>query len=62
MFINENYKKLSLCVILDQYVTRNAIVHFLSTDYSEFKEALIESDSKNDTSKYDNYIKYFYFA
>lgn len=42
-----NYKKLSLRVILDAYVTKNAIVDFLSTDYSEFKEALVKKNPKN---------------
>lgn len=52
-----NYKKLSLIFILDQYVTRNAIIDFLSTDHSEFKDALIQSNSKN-SLKIDNYVKY----
>lgn len=59
MFNNTNYKQLSLIVILDAYVTKNAIIDFLAIDNGqiEFRNTLIQNNSKN-ISKIDNYIKY----
>ncbi len=56
MFNITNYKKLSLVIILDAYVTRNAIIDFLATDYSEFKDSLIKNNPKN-IRKIDEHIK-----
>lgn len=55
MYNPTNYKKLSLIVILDQYVTMNAIIDFLATDHTEFKDTLIKSNPKNEV-KINNFI------
>lgn len=56
MYNNTNYKTHSLVIILDAYVTRNAIIDFLATDYSEFKETLVKSNPKN-IRKIEDHIK-----
>lgn len=54
-----NYKKYSLYVILDAYVTKNGIVDFLnSKDQKEFKESLISSakNKKRVTNKINTWL------
>ena len=45
-------KKLSLTIVLDAYVTKNAIEDFLSKDWSEFREQLV--DKKRSQEKADD--------
>lgn len=53
-----NYKKLSLFIILDAYVTKNAIEHFFSQDHTEFKQSLISNAKNKDKikNKIDIYV------
>lgn len=57
----DNYKKLSLLVILDAYVTKNAINDFLySKDHREFRLNLIDkmTNPEKAMTKINNHINY----
>lgn len=55
----DNYKKLSLFVILDAYVTKNAIEDFLKKDHLEIKNKLSNRNKLGTIDlKINNYVNY----